>query len=671
VPPPPPPSRRKRRRWIAGGVVLWLLLFWPLARLESWPVVAALGKLALGALAVLALVWLLVQTWRRALWRVGRRLAFSYLLVGVLPLALIALLLLVATYMTAGFLLGHLYRDGVAALRGELERIAEARLGGREEPPRPLLDGLTVRVAEYRRGLRVGADTEAPAIWPGWLAQDSGSDPDTGVPESRQPFLALSDGRLTAAATAGNAAHGVLVWLEEDPARALRAETHAWVQLYRADDPRKLPTVTINVGVRAVRLRGLWLHRDRAEVDEYARLNPPRRPGARDWTEQPFLLWMEHTGPLRALATGAEVAESVAISLAASPRGLFGRLLSASEQADSTAWLVLAGVGVLLFEIWVVAAAVAVFMIFGISRAVNRLSRATAAIARGDFSVRIPVRRKDQVGDLQRDFNAMAEHLGELVETAAQKEAIDKELELARRVQRDLLPDLIESGPRVELATTFQPSSAIGGDYFDVLERPGGRLAIVVADVSGHGLAAGLRMAMVKSALTLLVEEPLAAREILARLRRLMRNRPGERGFLTLAFSELDPATGELEITNAGHPPCYLVRRAGAVEEVAIPGLPLGALAGEPGSGHRTLAPGDAFVWLSDGIPECASREGEPFGYERVQRALGGPVVSAEALRDRLLAALDGYCGDAPVQDDRTMVVLRYVPEPGSQPSAA
>jgi sigma-B regulation protein RsbU (phosphoserine phosphatase) len=300
---------------------------------------------------------------------------------------------------------------------------------------------------------------------------------------------------------------------------------------------------------------------------------------------------------------------------------------------------------------------------------VNRLSRATAAIGRGDFSFRIPVKRRDQIGDLQRSFNTMAEHLAELVETAAQKEAIDKELELARRVQRDLLPDALEAGSGVDVATTFEPSSAIGGDYFDILRRPGGRLAVVVADVSGHGLAAGLRMAMVKSALALLVEEELAATAILERLRRLLRARPGERGFVTLTLSEFDPADGELRVTNAGHPPCYLVRRDGRVEEVALPGAPLGALAGAPGVGAYRLAAGDAVVWLSDGIPECLSAAGDPFGYERVERALAGPFASAAELRDRLLAALRGHCADAPVEDDRTLVALRYVPERKESPS--
>lgn len=126
-----------------------------------------------------------------------------------------------------------------------------------------------------------------------------------------------------------------------------------------------------------------------------------------------------------------------------------------------------------------------------------------------------------------------------------------------------------------------------------------------------------------------------------------------------------------VEITNAGHPPCYHVHADGAVDEILLPGLPLGTLPGDPGIGRVTLEPGDAMVWLSDGIPECSAAKGEPFGYDGVARALAGPFASADALRDLLLAGMRAHCGDAPVLDDRTLVVLRYVPSRPGSPSTA
>ena len=656
---------KRRRRWrrIWAGGIAYALLFVLLARVESVPFVAGLARLALLGLALVAGGWLAQRLWRALFWRVGRRLAFSYFLVGLLPLGLIALLGLLAGYLLGGFLLGHLHRDGVAELADELESAAIARYLADEPANSIPTRGGRLRAAEYRRGRLVDDNESAPGEWPAWVAAAQEARHRGESETLARPFWALADGRLTMAAVAGRPGDGVLVWFDGDLAAALRERTRAWVDLYRNDDPRKLPVTRIQLFGRVLSLRGLWLRRAGEELDEYYRLNPPSDADSPGWLEQPSILWSETTGQADALADGSSAAQFVTVSLAAGPRGLFRSLLSVSERADSTAWLALAGVAILLSEIWLAAAVMAIFMIVGLSRAVNRLSRATAAIAAGDFDFRIPVKRRDQVGELQRSFNAMAGHLGELVDTAAQKEALDKELELARRVQRDLLPDLIESAAEVELATTFEPSAAIGGDYFDVLRRPGRRLAVVIADVAGHGLAAGLRMAMVKSALVLLAEEEIDARGIVARLRRLLRGRPGERGFVTLTFAELALESGEVEITNAGHPPCYHVHADGTVDEISLPGLPLGTLPGEPGLGCVTLAHGDAMVWLSDGIAECAAADGEPFGYDGVARALAGPFASAEGLRDRLLAGLRAHCGDAPVLDDRTLVVLRYVPQ--------
>jgi sigma-B regulation protein RsbU (phosphoserine phosphatase) len=173
-------------------------------------------------------------------------------------------------------------------------------------------------------------------------------------------------------------------------------------------------------------------------------------------------------------------------------------------------------------------------------------------------------------------------------------------------------------------------------------------------------------MAMVKSALTILAEEEIAPAEILARLHRLLRNRPGERGFVTLTLAELSPATGELTLTNAGHPPCYLVRASGGVEEIALPSSPLGGLPGPPATGGARLGAGDGVVWLSDGIAECASPAGDPFGYERVAPALAGPFASAAELRDRLMESVRRHCAELPCEDDRTLVVLRYTPPAAS-----
>ena len=116
------------------------------------------------------------------------------------------------------------------------------------------------------------------------------------------------------------------------------------------------------------------------------------------------------------------------------------------------------------------------------------------------------MRRNDQLGELQRSFNEMAGNLETLVAAAAQKETLENELEIARDLQKSLIPRDLPGGEGVEFATLFEPSAAIGGDYFDVLRLSEDELAVIIADVSGHGLSTGLRMAMLKAALLILVE---------------------------------------------------------------------------------------------------------------------------------------------------------------------
>jgi sigma-B regulation protein RsbU (phosphoserine phosphatase) len=278
--------------------------------------------------------------------------------------------------------------------------------------------------------------------------------------------------------------------------------------------------------------------------------------------------------------------------------------------------------------------------------------------------VRIPVRRRDQVGALQRSFNTMAENLEDLVATSAQKELLEKELQIARQVQQSLIPKVLPGGETVEFSTLFEPSAAIGGDYFDVLRLSDDELAVVVADVSGHGLPTGLRMAMVKAALGILVVEIDEADEILRRLDRTVRTGDsdgvGSRFFVTAVFTRVNFRTGVVELTNAGHPPAYLVRDR-MIEEILEPGSPLGGLGHSYGRRRLELAAGDVMVWLSDGLIEATDGDDEPFGYDRVEAALAaGPADSAAEVRDRLLAAVEAYTGGRPAQDDRTVVVMRY-----------
>lgn len=655
----------KRLRLLLALLVLLVVL--ALLAAAELGVVSVLAGLFLGSTILLLLLWAAWRIYHAFLWRVGRRLAFSYFLIGVLPIPLVLLLLAAASYILTGFLLGHLYRDAARGIAADLDARAEAAVA-RGSAEGGAVDGEDpVAVAIYRDGRRTGGDERLPEAWPAWVP----ADPDAG---GELAYFAVAALQPTLAAAAGDASRGAVAAYTGDLAAELSRRTDIWVRVLGPAEPGAGDRVNVEVMGREITVSPGSGRGGDSPQDFFTRRaesGPADGWLARQW-DRPFLYWSEVPGPLVDLASGEEVAGDFAVALNAPPATVRRHLFSGSAEIQVGVWSALFGFAVLLFNVYAAAALMAGVMIYALSRAVNRLSKATAAVRAGDFSVRIPVRRRDQVGELQRSFNQMAENLEQLVATATQKELLEKELAIARDLQKSLIPSVLPSGDGVEFATLFEPSAAIGGDYFDILRLDEDRLAVIIADVSGHGLPTGLRMAMLKSALIILAGQAMDPDDILRRLDTVVRlDQPG-RFFVTATFAVVDFRRGELELTNAGHPPTYIVR-GGGVREVMLPGSPLGGLGQDYGRERLGLEPGDVVVWLSDGFIEACDADSEPFGYDGIERVLAAvaaaapppldgqpPGPSATTVRDALVAAVQRHTGGARPDDDRTLVVMRY-----------
>jgi serine phosphatase RsbU (regulator of sigma subunit) len=643
---------RKRTALLLGLIGL-LLACSAGAFLAGAPGLAAFAAAAAG---VLLLLWLGVKLFRRLLWSVGSRLAFSYFLIGVLPIPMVLLLIALASWVLSGTLVGHLFRDTAVAFHRELDETTSHALARWRDGERPPDVEGDVAFAWYRDGKKVGGLANAPAEWPRWMIEPERGE--EGLAKN-VPFVVEEDGDVTiAAAVEGNGIAALGVFTGEVD-RELRERSGIWIELLRDENDNR--RVEVEVFGRQVEVAGA--PSGRAALREQF-FGTAQRELA--WVDRPILAWVETLGHPRELTPegAAAVAPPAMIAvLNGTPRTVYQQVVSSTSDVDAATWGLLLVAAFLLFDVYVAATLMALFMIYGLSRAVNRLSKATTAVRAGDFSLRIGVRRRDQLGELQRSYNEMAEGLEQMVLATAQKESLEKELQVARELQQSLLPSSLTTTEAVELASYFEPSAAIGGDYFDLLKIDAGRLAIVVADVSGHGLSAGLRMAMLKAALVMLVEQRLDSHEVFSRLDRLVREGAGSAGgrpLVTATLAIFDPATGRLDLTNAGHTPTYWLRQDG-VEEILLPSPPLGVLGDRYASCSRTLEPGDLVVWLSDGLIESADPSGDPFGFERVQETLVG-TGSATQVRDRLLAAVAKHSQGAPPADDRTLVVLRYLP---------
>jgi serine phosphatase RsbU (regulator of sigma subunit) len=612
----------------------------------------AVAELLLAGVALLLFLYLLWRATRAFLWRVGRRLAVSYFLIGVLPIPMVALLVGLNAYLISGFFLGHLYRDALSYLENDLARTAQNRLSSEREQVVSNTSH-SVSFARYRGGHRVTGDALLPLDWPAVLDGPE----ETAGPWGREPaqFFVLADGNPTLVAAAASGPERIIARYKGDLAAELTRRSGIWVSLVRSDDPRKKSKLRLELGGRVFALKPFVEGQSFDDRNRY--FASGRESGS--ILDKPWLWWNEISGTLRSLEDGTVVADHVSASLNGTLRTVGSHLLSSSAELDAAAWAGLVGITGLLATIYAVAVAMALVMILTLSRAVNQLSRATETVRHGDFTARIPIRRKDQIGELHSSFNQMSENLEALIQTAAQKEILENELEIARNLQQSLLPTDLPSSESIDFATLFEPSAAIGGDYFDILRIDDTRLAVVVSDVSGHGLSTGLRMAMLKAALVILVEESKEPTEILRRLSSMIRADREGHFFATATVAVIDFRQGSVELTNAGHPPTYLLRR-GNVEEILLPGNPLGALGESYGSTSFQLEAGDVLVWLSDGLIEAVDPTGEPFGYHRVQSVLAGTAASAADVRNRLVDGVKHHTAGQPPEDDMTLVAMLY-----------
>jgi len=240
------------------------------------------------------------------------------------------------------------------------------------------------------------------------------------------------------------------------------------------------------------------------------------------------------------------------------------------------------------------------------------------------------------------------------------------ELEVARDLQKNLLPGELPLLPGYLSAHSYRTANEVGGDYYDLMPLPDGRVALVVSDASGHGMAAGLVMAIANATLKTALDLDPAPDKVIAVLNRALCRTGDRRTFLSAFFALLEPNTGEMEYVCAGHPFPYLRRADGTVEELGTGGLPLGLREPLPvQTGRTTIHPGDLLLLYTDGLVEAVSPHGgEAFGFERLQAILelGGTPAGVHA---QILAAFDQHVGQEPLHDDLTLLVLgRVAPLP-------
>ena len=244
------------------------------------------------------------------------------------------------------------------------------------------------------------------------------------------------------------------------------------------------------------------------------------------------------------------------------------------------------------------------------------------------------------------------------------RERFEHEIELARQIQKSFLPEHLPEFPGWDLAATWITARQVGGDFYDVIELPDGRLGLIIADVSDKGMPAALFMALTRTLVRAVVHDTTSPSEALQRVNALLipDNRQGM--FVTAVYGVLSMGNGEFTYANAGHnPPVWMNKAAEKLELLQRTGAALGIIE-DLSITERTITLGldDLLLFYTDGLTEAFSEEDDIYGEERLQQVLlSEEAAPAQEVLSALETSVKQFMGLRPVADDLTMLALKRI----------
>ncbi len=321
-------------------------------------------------------------------------------------------------------------------------------------------------------------------------------------------------------------------------------------------------------------------------------------------------------------------------------------------------------VSVVFLVLEIVALVTGIVLTRRITRAVSELYRATQYVQQGDFTHRVKIDRRDQLGVLGESFNLMTSSVSTLIEEQKQRQRLENEISIAREVQNQLFPQKLPAIPGVDIEAICKAARTVSGDYYDFIQLSPTQLAIAIADISGKGISAALLMASLQAALRSQMlaggSDALSTAELVSRLNKHLVRNTGDDRFATFFIAVYDSVTRILRYTNAGHLPSLLICN-GEAKHLDVGGMVLGVMENYEYEEGLLQVPGDSLlVGYSDGLVEPENVYGEEFGISRLEdaaiRAKGAsPLMVAESL----MAAAEEWADTPEQADDMTVIVAR------------
>jgi len=282
-------------------------------------------------------------------------------------------------------------------------------------------------------------------------------------------------------------------------------------------------------------------------------------------------------------------------------------------------------------------------------------------------------RKRDNVFDLDEkkavqafaDYAAVALENAKLLKESIEKERLEKELDVARDIQRKILPSVIPSTDQLQISALFIPAFEVGGDYYDFFEIDEERLGFVVTDVSGKGISAAFIMAEVKGIFESLSKLIINPRELLINVNDILKGSLDRRNFVTAIYGVINKKTGILNFARAGHTPIH-VCSGDKIERYQPQGIGLG-LDYRPGFASSLkemeiqLKNNDIVICYSDGIPEAKNNLEEDFGYDRMDKILQKSHNSdLDSISNNIIQELTVFSKNHSQHDDITLVIFKW-----------
>jgi sigma-B regulation protein RsbU (phosphoserine phosphatase) len=363
--------------------------------------------------------------------------------------------------------------------------------------------------------------------------------------------------------------------------------------------------------------------------------------------------------------------------------------------------IVLVAVAFLILEL--LALLSATWLTHAVTGTVHKLHRATGFIKRGDFSHRVRVRSRDQLGELAEAFNDMSANIESLLQERVKHERLEREVEIAAEVQAQLFPRKVPRLGGAEIVGECRAARGVAGDYYDYVEIAPGLVAFALGDVAGKGISAALVMSNLQASLraqaTILAERMRAAsrasaaatatlgggggqgnggggempcgvtgvdiscavEQMAASINEQLCHSTDSNRFATLFIALYDDATRLLRYTNAGHNDALLIRADGAIEHLTEGGTVLGAFEwARYTEASTTLERGDVLVIYSDGISEADNPRGAEYTEHRLAHLVRkNRDLTADELRQLIFTEVDNWTGGQERDDDQTVVILK------------